>query len=122
MADKLLILMTNTDPEQGQALAAVFAQATVAAAMEYEVEMVLTGISGRLAIRGYAESVRLGRDGQRSAYDLIRDAADNGVVFKVCTNTLESWGQDLIPEVRETVGAAYIISEAMDDATVTFTY
>ena len=37
-------------------------------------------------------------------------------------STLELWGDDLIPEVSETVGAAYIISEAMDDDTVTFTY
>ena len=42
--------------------------------------------------------------------------------FKVCTPTLELWGRDLIPEIEETVGGAYIISQAMDDDTVTFTY
>jgi len=31
-------------------------------------------------------------------------------------------GEDLIPEVDERVGAAYVIDEALDDATVTFTY
>ena len=35
---------------------------------------------------------------------------------------LEMWGDDLIPEISETVGAAYVISEAMDDNIVTFTY
>ncbi|UCE90676.1 MAG: peroxiredoxin, partial [Pseudomonadota bacterium] len=36
--------------------------------------------------------------------------------------TLELWGDDLIPEIAETVGAAYVISQAMDGDTVTFTY
>jgi hypothetical protein len=31
-------------------------------------------------------------------------------------------GEDLIPEVEEKVGAAYVIDEAMDDKTLTFTY
>ena len=43
MADKLLIIMVNTDPKNGAELGAPFFQATVAAAMEYEVEIVLTG-------------------------------------------------------------------------------
>ncbi|MBD3610598.1 MAG: peroxiredoxin, partial [Gammaproteobacteria bacterium] len=32
------------------------------------------------------------------------------------------WGDDLLDDISETVGGAYIISEAMDDNTVTFTY
>ena len=35
---------------------------------------------------------------------------------------MELWGGDLIPEVTETVGGAYVISEAMNEDTVTFTY
>ena len=52
----------------------------------------------------------------------MRDAAEAGAKFKICTSNLELWGDDMIPEISETVGAAYIISEAMDDGTVTFTY
>ena len=55
-------------------------------------------------------------------YDFIKDAHEAGVKFKVCTPTLELWGDDLIPEIEETVGGAYVISQAMDDDVVTFTY
>jgi len=32
------------------------------------------------------------------------------------------WGRELIAEINETIGAAYIIEEVMHDGTVTFTY
>jgi len=122
MADKLLIIMVNTDPRNGTELGAPFFQATVAAAMEYEVEIVLTGRSGELAKKGIAEHLYVQEGSSKSVYDYIKDAHEAGVVFKVCTPTLELWGEDLIPEISETVGGAYIISEAMNDDTVTFTY
>lgn len=122
MADKLLIIMVNTDPSNGAELGAPFFQATVAAAMEYEVEVILTGRSGELAVRGVAEKLHVKADSKQTVYDYIREAYDAGVKFKVCTPTLDLWGDDLIPEVTETIGGAYVISEAMDDDTVTFTY
>ncbi len=122
MADKLLIIMVNTDPNNSAELGAPFFQATVAAAMEYEVEVILTGRSGELAIRGLAEKLFIKPDSKKTVYDYIRDAYDAGVKFKVCTSTLDLWGDDIIPEVTETIGGAYVISEAMDDNTVTFTY
>jgi len=122
MADKLIIIMVNTDPTNGSELGAPFFQATVAAAMEYEVEVILTGRSGELAQRGVAENLYIKPDSKQTVYDYIKEAYDAGVKFKVCTPTLELWGDDLIPEITETIGGAYIISEAMDDNTVTFTY
>ncbi len=122
MADKLLIVMVNTDPNNSAELGAPFFQATVAAAMEYDVEVILTGRSGELAVRGVAEKIFIKPDSQQTVYDYIREAYEAGVKFKVCTSTLELWGDDLIPEIIETIGGAYVISEAMDDNTVTFTY
>ena len=122
MADKLIIVMVNTDPANPSELGAPFFQATVAAAMDYEVEVILTGRAGELAIRGVAERIVVQQDSKRTAYDFIQEAHEAGVTFKICTPTLEFWGDDLIPEIGETVGGAYLISEAMDDATVTFTY
>ncbi|MCU7836971.1 MAG: peroxiredoxin [gamma proteobacterium symbiont of Taylorina sp.] len=122
MADKLLIIMVNTDPNNSAELGAPFFQATVAAAMEYDVEVILTGRSGEMAIRGVAEKLFIKPDSKKTVYDIIREAYEAGVKFKVCTPTLELWGDDLIPEVTETIGGAYVISEAMDDNTVTFTY
>jgi predicted peroxiredoxin len=122
MADKLLIIMVNTDPNNPTELGAPFFQATVAAAMEYDVEIVLTGRAGELAKAGVAEGIVLQQGAERTVYDYIKDAYEAGVKFKVCTPTLELWGDELIPEIGETVGGAYVISEAMDDNTVTFTY
>jgi predicted peroxiredoxin len=122
MADKLLIVMVNTDPRDGPELGAPFFQATVAAAMEYEVEVILTGRSGELAIKGVAEKLHVKEGSPKSVYDFIKDAHEAGVKFKVCTPTLDLWGQDLIPEIEETVGGAYVIGQAMDDDVVTFTY
>lgn len=122
MADKLLIIMVNTDPNNSAALGAPFFQATVAAAMEYDVEVILTGRSGEMAIRGVAEKLYIKPDASKTVYDIMREAYEAGVKFKVCTSALELWGEDLIPEITETIGGAYVISEAMDDNTVTFTY
>lgn len=122
MADKLMIVMVNTDPTNGAELGAPFFQATVAAAMEYDVEVIMTGRAGELAVKGVAENLFVQEGSEKSVYDFIKDAAEAGVSFKVCTPTLDLWGNDLIPEIEETVGGAYVISEAMDEDTVTFTY
>ncbi|MCU0803647.1 MAG: DsrE/DsrF/DrsH-like family protein [Burkholderiales bacterium] len=122
MADKLMIVMVNTDPRSGAELGAPFFQATVAAAMEYEVEVIMTGAAGKLAVKGVAEKLHVKEGSPKSVYDFMKDAHEAGVKFKVCTPTLELWGEDLIPEIEETVGGAYVISQAMDDDVVTFTY
>jgi len=122
MADKLLIIMSNTDPSNPSELGAPFFQASVAAAMEYDVEIIFTGRAGELAKAGVAEKLVVQKGGSKTVYDVMKEAVDAGAVFKVCTTTLELWGDDLIPEIRETIGNAYLISEAMDDNTVTFTY
>jgi predicted peroxiredoxin len=122
MPNKLMIVMVNTDPANGAELGAPFFQATVAAAMDYDVEVILTARAGELAIKGVAEKLYVQEGSPKSVYDFIKDAHEAGVKFKVCTPTLELWGRDLIPEVGETVGGAYIISQAMDENTVTFTY
>ena len=122
MADKLIIVMVNTDPNDPAELGAPFFQATVAAAMEYDVEVVLTGRAGELAVKGVAEKLHVKEGSPKSVYDFMKDAHEAGVKFKVCTPTLELWGEDLIPEIEETVGGAYVIAQAMDDDVVTFTY
>ena len=122
MADKLMIMMVNTDPANPSELGAPFFQATVAAAMEYEVEVILTARSGELAVKGFAEKLFVQEGSPKSVYDFIKDAHEAGVKFKVCTPTLELWGHDLIPEIEETVGGAYVIQQAMDEDVVTLCY
>lgn len=121
MADKLLIVLVNADPSKPAHLSTPIFQATVAAAMEYDVEIVFAGQTGELAIKGTAASIVLDKDNGKTLYDTIKEAHEAGVKFKVC-QMMEQWGDNLIPEIDEIVGGAYLISEAMDDDTVTFTY
>lgn len=122
MANKLLIIMVNTGPSNPSELSSPFFQATVAAAMEYDVEIVLTGRAGELAIKGVAENIAVPKEATKTIYDVMQEAHNAGVKFKVCAPTLAQWGDEPIPEIEETVGGAYIVSEAMDDNTVSFTY
>lgn len=122
MAEKLMIVMVNTDPKNGSELGAPFFQATVAAAMDLEVEVILTARAGELSVAGVAEKLFVQEGSPKSVYDFIKDAHEAGVKFKVCTPTLELWGNNLIPEIVETVGGAYVIQQAMDEDVVTFTY
>ncbi len=121
MAEKLLIIMMNTDPENPIEVAAPLFEATVAASMEYAVEIVFTGRTGELAKQGFAAQHHL-QTGGRTLYELIQEAHEAGVSFKVCTPALGDWEGECIPEIDETIGSAYVICEAMADETVTFTY
>ncbi len=122
MADKLIIVLMNSDPTNPSEVGAPFFQAAVAAAMDYEVEVLITGRAGELAKKGVAEKIQVREGSHRTVYDYIKEAHEAGVRLKVCSPTLEIWGEDVIPEIEETVGGAYLISEAMDDGTVVFTY
>jgi predicted peroxiredoxin len=123
MAEKLMIILLNTDAKNPAEVGAPFFQAAVAASLEYEVEIIFTGAAGQLAKKGVAEHLLLQEGGgSRTLYDLIQQAHQAGVSFKVCAPATEIWGGDLIPEVEKTVGGVYMISEAMSDRTVTFTY
>lgn len=122
MADKLLIVLVNVDLTNGDQLLPPLSQAAIAAAMEYDVEVIFSGQAGRLALRNVAQSIHTRGKEPRSVLQLIQDAKSAGVVFKVCTPVLEEWGNDVIAEIDGTVGSAYVITEAMDDSVVTFTY
>lgn len=119
---KLLIIMSNADPEKPESCYAPLFQATIAAALSHEVEVVFTGVSGKLAIGDNAEKSEINLDSHRTIHDIIKEAHGAGVAFKACNTSLKMAGEDMIAEVEERVGAAYVIGEAMDDDTVTFTY
>jgi predicted peroxiredoxin len=119
---KLLIIMSNADPEKPDSCYAPLFQATIAAALSHEVEVVLTGISVNLAVSDTAEKAEVNLDTHRTVYDIIKEAHQAGVSFKACNTSLRMAAEELIEEVEERVGAAYVIAEAMDENTVTFTY
>lgn len=114
--------MSNSDPDKVDSCYAPLFQATIAAALSHDVEVIFTGLSGRLAIVGTAEQAEVNLESHRTLYDIIKEAHEAGVTFKACNTSLQMAGEDLIEEVEERVGAAYVIDEAMDENTTTFTY
>jgi predicted peroxiredoxin len=126
VARKLVIIMVNTDPRNGEELGAPFFQASVAAAMEYEVEVVCTATAGRLMKRGVAENLVVKRGSPKTVYDFIKDAHEAGVKFFCCSPNLDLFDMteaDLIPECAGIVGGAYVIEEIMEnDETRVLTY
>ncbi len=118
MADKMLIIMANTDPRNVEELGAPIFQASVAAAMEYDVEVVCTATAGRLMKKGVAESLFVKEGSPKSVYDFIKDAHEAGVKFYCCSPNLDLFDmskEDLIPECEGIVGGAYLIEQIMED-------
>ena len=118
MATKLLIILSNTDPRNPAELGAPFFQATVAAAMDYEVEVICTAASGILMKKGVAEKLVVKEGSPKSVYDFIKDAHEAGAVFKSCSPNLDLYDmttEDLIPECSGVVGGAYLIEQIMED-------
>jgi len=118
MAKKLIIIMVNTDPRNGEELGAPFFQATVAAAMDYEVEVVCTATAGQLMKKGVAEKLVVKPGSPKTVYDFIKDAHEAGVKFYCCSPNLDLFDmteKDLIPECEGIVGGAKVIEEVMED-------
>lgn len=125
MADKLVIVMANTDCRNGEELGAPIFQATVAAAMDYPVEVICTATSGRLMKKGVADKLTVKPGSPKSVYDFIKDAHEAGVKFYCCSPNLDLFDMtsaDLIPECSGIVGGAHLIEAVMDDACKVLTY
>ena len=125
MSKKLVIVMANTDPRNGEELGAPIFQATVAAAMEYEVEVICTATSGRLTKKGVAEKLVVKPGSPKTVYDFIKDAHEAGAKFKCCSPNLDLFDmkeEDLIPECEGIVGGAYLIEEIMESDCKVLTY
>ena len=118
MAEKLVIMMVNSDPSNGEEMGAPIFQATVAAAMEYEVEVICTATAGKLMKKGIAETLFVKPGSEKSVYDFIKDAYDAGVKFFCCSPNLDLFDMtvdDLIPECEGIVGGAYVIERVMEE-------
>ena len=117
MAKKLVIIMANTDPRNGEELGAPIFQASVAAAMEYEVEVICTATSGRLMKKGVAQQLYVKPGSPKTVYDFIKEAHEAGVKFFCCSPNLDLFDMtkdQLIPECSGIVGGAHLIEEVME--------
>ncbi len=118
MAEKLVIMMVNSDPSNGEEMGAPIFQASVAAAMEYEVEVICTATAGKLMKKGVADTLYVKPGSDKSVYDFIKDAHDAGVKFFCCSPNLDLFDMtvdDLIPECEGIVGGAYVIERVMEE-------
>ena len=126
MADKkLIIVMANSDPRNGEEIGAPIFQATVAAAMDFEVEVICAATAGRLMKKGVAERLWVKEGSPKSVYEFIKDAHEAGVKFYCCSPNLDLFDMtkdDLIPECTGIIGGAYLIERVMEDDSEVLTY
>jgi predicted peroxiredoxin len=125
MARKLLIVLVNTDPRNPEELGAPFYHAAVAAAMDYEVDVICAATAGKLMRTGVAEAIRIKAGQDKTVYDWIREAHGHGARFWACPANLALFDMteaDLIPECRGLMGAAAMLQNIMSDDTRVLTY
>lgn len=125
MAKKLIIVLVNTDPRNAEELGAPFFQAALAAAMDYEVEVVCAATAGRLMQKGVAEKLRLKPGDERTVYDFIREAHEHGAKFYACPANLDLFDiteADLIPECSGLLGSAALVAQIMEEDCRVLTY
>jgi len=122
---RLLIVLVNTDPRNSEELGAPFYHAAVAAAMDYEVDVVCTATAGKLMIKGVAAELHVKAGHPRTVYDWIREAHEQGARFWACPANLDLFEiteDDLIPECAGLMGAAMMIQGIMDGDYRVLTY
>ena len=72
MTQKLIIILANTDPRNCEELGAPIIQATVAAAMSYNVEVICNGTAAKLLKNVVAAKLHLKQSEPRSIHYLIK--------------------------------------------------
>jgi uncharacterized protein len=119
MADDAVLIIMSSGPDTPRRCATPFFFASLAAAMDYEVNMFFT-IDGTLLLKkGLAENV-YPKAGGKPISAFIQDALDAGVNFLACTASTELHDltpEDLIDGVKM-VGGATMWQLAEDSKTV----
>jgi uncharacterized protein len=122
---RLLIVLVNTDPRNVEELGAPFYHAAVAAAMDYEVDVVCTATAGKLMVKGVAETLHIKAGHPMTVYDWIKEAHGHGARLWACPANLDLFDiteADLIPECNGMMGAATMIQGIMDGECRVLTY
>src|SRR5579859_6424882 len=78
---RLLIILVNTDPRNVEELGAPFYYAAVAAAMDYEVDVLCTATAGKLMFSGVAEKLTIKQGDPMTVYGWIKEAHGQGARF-----------------------------------------
>ena len=118
MTRRLIVVLLNTDPRNVEELAAPFYYAAVAAAMDYEVDVLCTATAGKLLFKGVADKLHVKSGDPKTVYDWIKEAHEHGARFWACPANLELFDkgdEDLIAECSGMMGAASMIQTIMND-------
>ncbi len=117
MITKLAILAWSLSPERPELAAAPFVYAATAGAMDCEVEIHFAGTAVKLLAPGVAAAMHPSAGRERSIYDFMRDAAEQGAAFYGCQMALRAHGlvdRPLIPEYSGAAGAAAFVARTLD--------
>ncbi len=123
--ERLLIVLVNTDPRNGEELGAPFYHAAVAASLGYQVDVVCTATAGRLLRQGVAASLVVKPGSSRSVLDFIQEAHRHGAKFWACPANLDLFdmtAEELIPECAGMMSTAQMITALMDGEARVLTY
>jgi predicted peroxiredoxin len=124
-AERLLIVLVNTDPRNGEELGAPFYQAAVAAALGYQVDVVCTATAGRLLRNGVAEALEVKAGSGKNVYGFIQEAHRHGAKFWACPANLDLFDmqrEDLIPECAGMMSTTQMIVDLMEGECRVLTY
>ena len=124
-AERLLIVLVNTDPRNGEELGAPFYHAAVAAALGDQVDVVCTATAGRLLRQGVAAALEVKPGSGRSVYGFIQEAHRHGARFWACPANLDLFdmtAEELIPECAGMMSTTQMISDLMDGECRVLTY
>ncbi len=122
MSERLLVVVNNSDPRNPCEIIEPIYNATVAASMDYQVEMIFSGRAGEILVKGVAEEVPTLKDDEKTVATMLQEAIAAGVQIKATKHVTLRWGDELIPEVDDIVGSGYVISEVMHDDSKTLSY
>lgn len=115
-----VVIFVTSGPETPQRCATPFYMATVAAAMDNEVEMIFQ-IDGVLLLKkGVAEGI-VAKEGGKRISDFIADAKDADVEMRVCSAALELHDMtedDLVEACDGVVGAAHMTDKGLEASMV----
>lgn len=123
--NKLVIILVNTDARNPEEVGAPFYHAAMAAAMDYEVDVICAATAGKLLKHGVAANIEIKPGSGKTAYDWIRQAHTNGARFWACPANLDLFDitkEDLVPECSGFMGAATMLEKIMSDDHRVLTY
>jgi predicted peroxiredoxin len=114
---KLAILVWSLSPQEPALAAAPFLYATMAGALDCEVEVHFAGSAVTLLVPGVAAGMYPSPNRERSIYEFMRDAAQVGAAFYGCQMALRVHGlvdRPLIPEYSGATGAMTFVTRTLD--------